>query len=127
MLPLLPFAAGLLAGAVSVKLLRSDKTRDGLNAAKSRLRAATVSGLNKLEHSTAAVRERLASADEAPAAPAAEASAAAASVEQPAPAAQAFASEKATAPAASTKPRRKPAAAKRAKAAKPAADAGDVA
>lgn len=126
MLPLLPFAAGLLAGAVSVKLLRSDKTRDGLNAAKTRLRAATVSGLNKLEHSTAAVRERLASADEAPAAPAAEA---AAGVEPPAsaPAAQASASEQTTAKAAAAKPRRKPAAAKRAKAAKPAADAGDAA
>lgn len=126
MLPLLPFAAGLLAGAVSVKLLRSDKTRDGLNAAKSRLRAATVSGLNKLEHSTAAVRERLASADEAPAA-AAEAAATTAEPPAAAPAAQASASEKATAPAAAAKPRRKPAAAKRAKAAKPAADAGDAA
>ncbi|MBK1680894.1 hypothetical protein [Rhodocyclus tenuis] len=116
MLPLLPFAAGLLAGAVSVKLLRSDKTRDGLNAAKTRLRAATVSGLNKLEHSTAAVRERLETADDAPAAPASEAVAALTAVAEEAPA-----------KVSTVKPRRKPAPAKRTKAAKPAADAGGAA
>lgn len=59
MLPLLPFAAGLLAGAVTIKLWRNDKTRTNIDSAKKKLREATVSGLNALEHSSASVRQRL--------------------------------------------------------------------
>lgn len=59
MLPLLPFAAGLLTGAVALKLWRNDKTKAGIDAASEKIRAATVSGLTHLEASTARARERL--------------------------------------------------------------------
>lgn len=70
MLPLLPFAAGLLAGVVAVRLMRSDgtragleklqeKTRDGLGKAQDKLRDATLSGLSAVEASSAAARQRL--------------------------------------------------------------------
>lgn len=59
MLPLLPFAAGLLAGAAAVKLLRSDKARAGLGKAQESLREATVSGLAAIEHSSATMKQAL--------------------------------------------------------------------
>lgn len=59
MLPLLPFAAGLLTGAVALKLWRSDKTKAGIDAAGEKIRAATVSGLTRLEASTARARTSL--------------------------------------------------------------------
>lgn len=77
MLPLLPFVAGIAAGALAVKLWRTDKSRLRLDqaqetlraatdTAQKKLRAATVSGLEAIEHSSAAMRERL-SAEKAPA------------------------------------------------------------
>ena len=56
MLPLVPFAIGLLTGAAAIKIWRVDKTRLGLGKAKEKIREATVSGLNKLESSSAAMR-----------------------------------------------------------------------
>lgn len=66
MIPLLPFAAGLLAGAAVVKLWRNDKTQAGLDSARQKLRNATVSGLSRLEQTTARARDRLAVAEESP-------------------------------------------------------------
>jgi hypothetical protein len=76
MLPLLPFAAGLLAGAVAVRLMRSegtragleklqDKTRGGLGKAQDKLRDATLSGLSAVENSSAAMRRRLSAGKDA--------------------------------------------------------------
>lgn len=70
MLPLLPFAAGLVAGAIAVRLLRNEKTRDGLDKvqekarlglekAQESLRGATISGLSAVESSSAAMKRRL--------------------------------------------------------------------
>lgn len=75
MLPLLPFAVGLVTGAIVVKLLRNEKTRDGLEKvqekariglekAQDKLRDATISGLAAVESSSAAMKRRL-SADKA--------------------------------------------------------------
>ena len=61
MFHLLPFAAGLLAGAAAVKLIREDKAKAGLDKAQDRLREATVSGLSAIEQSSARLRSRLAS------------------------------------------------------------------
>jgi hypothetical protein len=60
MLPWLPFAAGMVTGAVAIKLLRTDSTRVGLDKAQEKLRNATVSGLAAIEGGSAAFRERLA-------------------------------------------------------------------
>lgn len=66
MLPLLPFAAGILAGAAAVRLLRDqrtrldlDKLRNSLGKAQETLREAAVSGLAGIEHSSARAKERL--------------------------------------------------------------------
>jgi len=59
MFPLLPFVAGMAAGAVVVKLLRSDSARAGLDKAQDKIRQATVSSLAAIENSSAAMRERL--------------------------------------------------------------------
>lgn len=70
MLPLLPFAAGLLAGAAAVKLLRNEKTHDrlekvqektrlGLGIAQDRLRDATIESLSVVESASAAMKQRL--------------------------------------------------------------------
>ena len=59
MLPLLPFVAGAAAGAFAVKLWRTDKARTGLDQAQEKLRQATVSSLTAIEHSSAAMRDRL--------------------------------------------------------------------
>lgn len=83
MLPLIPFAAGLLAGAAAIRLLRSDRARTGLSKARTgldkaragldqaqeKLRGAAISGLTAIEATSARARERLATQDEAPAAP----------------------------------------------------------
>ncbi len=60
MLPLLPFIAGIATGAVAIKLWRNDKTTQTLENAKVKIREATVSGLSRLESSTAAMRDKLA-------------------------------------------------------------------
>ena len=65
MFHLLPFAVGLLAGAAAVRLIRDDKTRDGLEKAQERLREATVSSLSAIEQSSARLRDRLVSAPDA--------------------------------------------------------------
>ena len=41
MFPLFPFAAGLLTGAVAIKLIRSEKAKKQLDKAQDRLREAT--------------------------------------------------------------------------------------
>lgn len=67
MLPLIPFAAGILTGAVALRLLRSNKARTGLDKARSglgqaqeKLRGAAISGLSAIETTSARTRERLA-------------------------------------------------------------------
>lgn len=59
MYPLLPFAAGMLAGAVVLRLLRTDTTKAGLAKAQRGLRDATVSGLETIENASARARVRL--------------------------------------------------------------------
>ncbi len=70
MLPLLPFVAGIATGALALKLWRADKSKLKLDQAQEKIRAAgdstqkklrsaTVSGLEAIEHSSAAMRERL--------------------------------------------------------------------
>ncbi|KAB2914887.1 MAG: hypothetical protein F9K30_19325, partial [Dechloromonas sp.] len=63
MLPLLPFAAGLLAGAAVIKLWRNEKAQAGIDSAREKLREATVAGLSRLESSTARARSRLTTAE----------------------------------------------------------------
>ena len=59
MFPLFPFAAGLLTGAVAIKLIRSEKAKKQLDKAQDRLREATVSRLSTIEQSTAKLRDKL--------------------------------------------------------------------
>ncbi|MCG5501813.1 hypothetical protein [Ectothiorhodospira lacustris] len=56
---LIPFAAGAVVGALAVRLLRTDKTRQGLEKAQDTLREATVSSLSSIEHVSARARKRL--------------------------------------------------------------------
>lgn len=73
MIPLLPFAAGLIAGGLAVRLLRDESARAGLEKARETLRSATDAGLEKIKSSTAAVKRRFSpeAGEAAPAAPAA--------------------------------------------------------
>lgn len=74
MFQLIPFALGIVSGAIAVRVARSGKAReglaiacDGLQKTRSSLRNATVSGLEALEQGSAKVREKLsAPADEVP-------------------------------------------------------------
>lgn len=59
MYPLLPFAVGVLAGALGVKMLRTGKAKERLDGAQAYLRAATVSSLNSIERSSASLRDRI--------------------------------------------------------------------
>lgn len=59
MFPLLPFAAGLLTGAVATRLLKVDKARTSFNKAQDRVREATVSSLAAIEHTSAELRAKL--------------------------------------------------------------------
>ena len=59
MFPLLPFAVGIITGAAALRLLRNEKTRKQLDKAQDRLREATVSSLNVIEHSSARLRTKL--------------------------------------------------------------------
>ncbi|MCG5517409.1 MULTISPECIES: hypothetical protein [unclassified Ectothiorhodospira] len=68
MIPLLPFAAGIITGAVAVRLLKTDRTRKTLHQAGDRLRDATVSSLEGIENTSARARRRLARAEAAKAA-----------------------------------------------------------
>jgi len=65
MLPLLPFVAGLAAGALALKLWRTDKSSLKLDKAQETIRNATVSSLAAIEQSSAKMRKKL-SADTAP-------------------------------------------------------------
>ncbi len=59
MFPLLPFAVGLLTGAVAVKLVRNEKAKKQLDKAQEMLREATVSSLNSIEKSSSRLRDKL--------------------------------------------------------------------
>jgi hypothetical protein len=72
MFPLFPFVAGVLTGAVALRLIKTDKTKAGLEKAQDKLRGATVSSLEAIESASARVRQRLA-ADDAEASTTAEA------------------------------------------------------
>lgn len=67
MFHLLPFAVGLLAGALTVKMVKNDLTRKQLEKAQAGLKKATVSSLNAIEQSSARLRTRLAEETEKPA------------------------------------------------------------
>lgn len=60
MLPLLPFAVGIIAGGLAVRFLRDENTRAGLHKAGDTLRSATQNSLTAIKTSTAAVRQRFA-------------------------------------------------------------------
>ncbi len=59
MLPLIPFAAGLITGAVAVRLLKTGKARAGLDKAQQRVREATASSLAAIENASARARSKL--------------------------------------------------------------------
>ena len=59
MLPLIPFAVGILTGVAAVKLVRNEKAKKGLECAQERLQNATVSGLSAIEQSSARLRNRI--------------------------------------------------------------------
>lgn len=59
MIPLLPFAAGLLVGITAVKLAKNDKTKASLDKAQEKIREATVSGLTAIERSSAKLRTKM--------------------------------------------------------------------
>ncbi|KAF7598220.1 MAG: hypothetical protein CGU28_13420 [Candidatus Dactylopiibacterium carminicum] len=66
MIPLIPFALGIVSGAIAVRLARTVKAkeslvvaREGLQKTRSSLRDATVSSLAAIEHTSARVREKL--------------------------------------------------------------------
>jgi hypothetical protein len=59
MFPVFPFAAGLVAGAVAVHLLRGEKAKGRLDKAQDRLREAAVSGLGTIELSMARLRDKI--------------------------------------------------------------------
>lgn len=58
MLPLLPFAAGLLAGGVAVRLLRNVKARAGLEKAQAPLCATAIPGPSAIETPPPATKRR---------------------------------------------------------------------
>lgn len=59
MIPLLPFAAGMVAGGLIVRLLRDEKTQAGVKKAQQNLREATDSGLAMLKTSSATMKRML--------------------------------------------------------------------
>ena len=63
MFPLFPFVAGVLTGAVALRLIKTDKTKAGLDKAQDKLRDATVSSLEAIEHASARARKRLTTAE----------------------------------------------------------------
>ena len=63
MVPLFPFVAGVLTGAVALRLIKTDKTKAGLDKAQDKLRDATVSSLEAIEHASARARKRLTAAE----------------------------------------------------------------
>ncbi|MFB8829161.1 hypothetical protein ACE0DR_06710 [Azotobacter sp. CWF10] len=65
MFHIIPFAVGVVTGAVILKLFKSDKTQEGLDKAQGGLRGATVSSLEAIENASARARARLAGRQEA--------------------------------------------------------------
>lgn len=65
MFPLFPFVAGVLTGAVALRLLKTDKSKAGLEKAQDKLRDATVSSLEAIENASARARKRLATPEAA--------------------------------------------------------------
>ena len=63
MFPLFPFVAGVLTGAVALRLIKTDKTKAWLDKAQDKLRDATVSSLEAIEHASARARKRLTAAE----------------------------------------------------------------
>lgn len=59
MFPFFPFVAGVLAGAVVLRLAKSEKTQAGLDKAQNTLRSATVSSLEVIEQASTKARQRL--------------------------------------------------------------------
>ncbi|WP_246262311.1 hypothetical protein [Aromatoleum evansii] len=71
MYPVLPFAIGAMVGAAAVRLLKTVNLRGGLDKAQEKLRDATITSLDAIEHSSAGLKAKLAAAPEpAEAAPA---------------------------------------------------------
>ncbi|MBW7903881.1 MAG: hypothetical protein H3C26_20640 [Rhodocyclaceae bacterium] len=60
MIPLLPFAAGLLAGGLAVRLWRSEEARAGVKKAQDTLLSAAQSGLTTIREAGDDVRRRFA-------------------------------------------------------------------
>ncbi len=59
MLPLLPFALGLVTGAVAFRLLKNVPSGKVLDSARTRLRSATVSGLESVASASERMRDQL--------------------------------------------------------------------
>ena len=53
----------MLTGAVALRLIKTDKTKAGLDKAQDKLRDATVSSLEAIEHASARARKRLTAAE----------------------------------------------------------------
>lgn len=60
MFPIIPFVVGIATGVVTSRLLRGDKTQQGLEKAQDSLREATVSSLEAIESASARARAKLA-------------------------------------------------------------------
>lgn len=75
MYPVLPFAIGAMVGAAAVRLLKTVNLRGSLDKAQERLRDATISSLDAIEHSSAGLKAKLAAPDASPPAAAAPAEA----------------------------------------------------
>ncbi|WP_164844358.1 hypothetical protein [Azoarcus sp. DN11] len=100
---MLPFAIGAMVGAAAVRLLKTVSLQGSLDKAQERLREATITSLDAIEHSSAGLKAKLAAAPAAPEAAAPEAAApeaATASAEE-APARKAPARRRSTAAAGS--------------------------
>ncbi|MCC4117513.1 hypothetical protein LLG90_19330 [Aromatoleum toluclasticum] len=95
---MLPFAIGAMVGAAAVRLLKTVSLRGSLDKAQERLRDATITSLDAIEHSSAGLKAKLVTP--APAKPAARKKAAASA---PAKAAAETAAE--TAPEAAPAPK----------------------
>lgn len=59
MLPLIPFAAGLLTGVVALRLFKSDKSKAALDKAQEHVRDATVSSLDAVSNASSRMRDSL--------------------------------------------------------------------
>ena len=86
MYPVLPFAIGAMVGAAAVRLLKTVSLQSSLDKAQERLREATISSLDAIEHSSAGLKAKLAAAPAAPEAAATSTEAASAAPARKAPA-----------------------------------------